>query len=62
MIVGERVSVKLYGGETAYRRILAIREKTIVVCAEEEYERAHLVGEMPSGLGFPKEDILESAS
>ena len=62
MTRGEKVEVRLYGGDVAVRRVLAVRESTIVICAEEEYENAAQEGRDAVGLGFPKEDVLELAA
>ena len=60
MSKGELVTVKLYGGKTAVRRVVAVKSKVIVICSEEEYVTAEREGREPSGLGFPREDILEN--
>jgi hypothetical protein len=55
---GQLVTVKLYGGKTATRRIVAVKRDVVVICTEEEYRDAELQGREPSGLGFPYEDII----
>jgi hypothetical protein len=60
MVVGQMVTVKLYGGEKVQRRVVAIKGKIIVICAEEEYQAARREGREPEGLGFPESDILET--
>jgi hypothetical protein len=59
MVSGQLVTVKLYGGKVAQRRVVAVKEDIIVICAEQEYQAAEREGRLPTGLGFPKEDVLE---
>ena len=56
---GQLVVVKLYGGKTAVRRVVAVRRDVVVICAEEEYMAAELEGREPRGLGFPIADVQE---
>ena len=58
MARGERVTVKLYGGGEAIRRVVENKDRIIVVCSEEEYHLAELEDREPEGLGFPREDVL----
>jgi hypothetical protein len=60
MSKGQIVTVKLYGGQTAKRRVAAVKRDVVVVCAEEEYQEAIRDGREPNGLGFPKEDVIDS--
>jgi hypothetical protein len=57
MEAGERVQVTEYGGRKLIRRVVADRGESIVVCSEEEYERANGKGRKPDGIGFPKQSI-----
>jgi len=59
MIKGQRVTVRLYGGETGTRRVVAVKENVVVICAEEEYATAQRQGREPEGLGFPWDDVLD---
>jgi hypothetical protein len=59
MVDGQLVTVKLYGGETAQRRVVEDKGSVVVICAEEEYVSAKREGREPIGLGFPREDVLE---
>jgi hypothetical protein len=59
MTKGQVVTVKLYGGETALRRVVAVRENVVVICTEEEFLTAQRQGREPEGLGFPWSDVLE---
>jgi hypothetical protein len=58
MAAGQLVTVKLYGGKTASRRLLAIKNNVVVICAEEEYLAAKTEGREPEGLGFPSSDVM----
>jgi hypothetical protein len=58
MSKGELVTVRLYGGTTATRRVVAVKPKVVVICAEEEYQQAKSEGREPEGLGFPLADIV----
>lgn len=62
MSKGQQVIVKLYGGKTATRRVVAVKRDVIVICSEQEYQMAEKEGREPSGLGFPREDVLELAA
>ena len=55
---GQTVTVCLYGGETAPRRVLADRGDVIVICSEEEFQAAQREEREPSGLGFPRQDVI----
>lgn len=59
MTKGQIVTVKLYGGETAKRRVVAVKENVVVICSEEEYQTAMRQGREPEGLGFPWSDVLK---
>jgi hypothetical protein len=50
----------LYGGDTAQRRVVAVKDEVVVICAEEEYVSAQREGREPSGLGFPRVDVIEA--
>jgi hypothetical protein len=56
--MGQLVTVKLYGGKTAPRRLIAIKKNVVVVCSEEEYAAAKTEGREPEGLGFPAGDVI----
>ena len=58
---GQMVTVLLFGGETAQRRVIADKGDVVVICSEDEYQSALVEERPPSGLGFPREDVLEAA-
>lgn len=57
---GQSVTVKLYGGKTAMRRVVSVKRDVVVICSDEEYKLAESEGREPEGLGFPHSDIIES--
>ncbi len=61
MVNGQVVTVRLYGGGTAQRRVVEDKGNVVVICAEEEYVGAKRECREPVGLGFPREDVLEMA-
>lgn len=60
MLKGQLVTVRLYGGTTAIRRVVADKKKFVVVCAEEEFRLAEQEGREPEGIGFPLDDIVQA--
>lgn len=59
MQTGQRVTVLLYGGGTADRRVICDKGKIVVICSEEEFQEAINQNREPQGLGFPREDVIE---
>jgi hypothetical protein len=59
VVNGQVVTVRLYGGDTAQRRVISDKGEVVVICAEEEYANAKREGREPMGLGFPREDVFE---
>lgn len=55
---GKKVTVLLYGGNVAERRVVADKGNVVVVCSDEEYWRAEREGREPEGVGFPREDVV----
>lgn len=55
---GEEVTVLLFGGETGVRRVVADKGKVIVICTEEEFQRAKDEKREPEGFGFPRESVV----
>ena len=58
MVKGQKVTVMLYGGDAAERRVVADKGAFIVVCSQDEYVRAEREKREPEGIGFPKEDVV----
>lgn len=59
MVKGQIVNAKLYGGATAARRVVLDKGDVVVICSEAEYQAAEKEGREPSGIGFPRQDIVE---
>jgi hypothetical protein len=54
---GQLVVVKVYGGEVVERRVVIDRGRSVVLCAEREYNTAQNEGQEPEGIGFPRNDV-----
>jgi hypothetical protein len=54
---GQIVTAKAYGGEVLTRRVVTDRGRTVVICAEVEYQAAIREKREPEGVGFPRADI-----
>ena len=61
MSKGECVKVRLYGGKTTIRRVVAAKRDVVVICADEEYVLAEREHREPEGMGLPRADIIEVA-
>jgi hypothetical protein len=55
---GALVQVKAWGGAVLVRRVVFVREDTVAVCCEEEYEAAKEQGREPSAIGFTKDKVV----
>jgi len=60
MMKGQMVTVRLYGGSVAERRVVAEKGDVVVICSEDEYQDSLREGREPSGVGFPQTDVVES--
>jgi len=49
---GALVKVKAWGGVKLTRRVVSVREDTVAVCSDEEYEAAKKEGRKPTAIGF----------
>lgn len=58
---GQIVSVRLYGGSVVPRRVLVDRGAVVVICPEDEYQAASREEREPVGLGFPRQDVIDTA-
>ena len=54
MKLADTVQVTEYGGRKLVRRVVANLGKSIVVCNEQELQRA---AQQPDGIGFPRESV-----
>lgn len=55
---GTEVTVVAYGGIRLQRRVWEDTGAGVLVCAEDDYERAVRLGEEPPAAGFPKQDVF----
>lgn len=55
---GDIVRVRLWGGSTALRRVVAVKPKVVVICSEWEFQAAMEEKREPQGLGFPHADVM----
>ena len=58
---GARVRLAAYGGEEIVRRVVDIQQDVIMVCKEEEFERAKAEGRRPVAVGFQHQYVLGAA-
>jgi hypothetical protein len=56
--VGSQVKVRAWGGTVLLRRIVSVREDTVAVCCEEEYQAAKKEGRRPSAIGFKIRSVV----
>jgi len=54
---GTEVLVKEYGGRELTRRVVKDLGKIVVVCNEDEYDKATGEGREPDGVGFPRASV-----
>lgn len=54
---GDKVTLLAYGDVEIERRVLAVRSRTVEVCAENQYESARRGGRVPA-IGFPITDVV----
>lgn len=58
MKAGEMVRLRAYGGEEIVRYVLEVKGKIVIVCRQEEYEKARREGRIPVGVGFRLNDVI----
>ncbi len=55
---GQWVKLLAFGGEHIVRRVVRETDRSVVVCTDEEYDRAHRENREPQAVGFLKESVL----
>ncbi|SMB97916.1 3'5'-cyclic nucleotide phosphodiesterase family protein [Thermanaeromonas toyohensis ToBE] len=55
---GDFVLVRVFGNKELIRRVVALKKDCVLICTNEEYERAISEGREPISVGFKYEDIL----
>lgn len=56
---GQMIKLRAYGGEVIVRRVVSLRNGTVVVCSSEEFDRAASEGREPTVVGFRLEDVVQ---
>lgn len=56
---GTEITVIAYGGERLRRRVWEDVGEGVLICREEEYQRAIREHDEANCSGFPKEDVVE---
>jgi hypothetical protein len=56
---GDLVKVKAYGGQMIVRRVVEVRERSVILTTKEEYETAAREKREPICIGFPLSDVVE---
>ncbi len=56
---GTEVTVIAFGGERLRRRVWEDTGEGVLICREEEYQRAIREQDEANCSGFPKEDVIE---
>ncbi|HEY6539548.1 MAG TPA: hypothetical protein VKR83_13060 [Ktedonobacteraceae bacterium] len=59
MTRGTQIRVLAYGGKVLLRRVWDDADQGVMICSEEEYQRALATRDEPLCSGFPKRDIIE---
>lgn len=59
---GNSVRLKTYGGQVVERRVMDVRERSVIVTTKEEFERAAREKREPICIGFPLSDVVEDES
>lgn len=60
MEIGKIIRLRAYDNQVINRRVIALRNKTVYVCEEKEYEKAHQEGREPVCVGFNVQYILNN--
>jgi hypothetical protein len=63
--IGSLVEVSAYGGETLRRRVVEIRDETVYICRNDEWDIAKRERRDPQTVGFNRRfvlRVLETAS
>jgi hypothetical protein len=55
---GDQVTVLLFSGETATRRVVIDKGHVVVICTEQEFQVAEQENREPEGLGFPRASVV----
>ena len=56
---GDRIRVRVYGGDTVVRRIWRVTATGVAICTDERYAESLHTGQEPLTVGFRCEYIVE---
>lgn len=56
---GDLIQLKTYGGQVVERRVVDVRERSVIVTTKKEYETAAREKREPICIGFPLSDVVE---
>jgi hypothetical protein len=56
---GQRVTVNAYGGNKISRIVVQDLRDVVMICKQEEFERANTENRPPVSVGFHREDIIQ---
>ena len=56
---GGSVRLKTYGGKVVSRRVVDVRERSVIVTTKEEFEAAAKEKREPICIGFPLSDVVK---
>lgn len=60
--LGEIVAVRVYGGNIVHRRVVAVKDRVVVICNEDEWLRSIEERREANGIGFPHADVIGRVS
>jgi hypothetical protein len=58
---GDTIRLRAYGGEEIERRVVGVKGDVVVVCRDEEYQKARKEGREPITVGFRIDDVLQES-
>ena len=60
MRIGQKITVRVYGGKEVVRRVIAEGDDFVVICREEKFQAAKRQGRPPQGVGCLKRLIVDT--
>jgi hypothetical protein len=59
---GQRITVNAYGGKRISRIVVQDLNHVVLICKQEEFERARTENRPPISVGFHREDVVQLES
>lgn len=56
---GQIIKVRAYGNEILVRQVIQVKKDIVVICRPDEYNKSHIEGREPIGVGFQLKDVVE---